>query len=132
MSSPYSAKYDELGNWGRHYSTVRMTLATFFSTLSFGLIQFRWDKPSLGIAAVAFFFAVFGALLFCHFTRLTYNRTKSQRNAYNEMLTAASKPTVEIAPDNFNPWKTTDGYWAGIVFIVVFLAFDIMWVCSVL
>jgi len=48
MSNDFVEKqFGEVGAWARHYSTVRLTLATFLFTMSTYLIVARWDRPEL-------------------------------------------------------------------------------------
>ena len=39
------ALLQEATSWAQHYSTVRMAVTTFLTTISLGIMQFRWDNP---------------------------------------------------------------------------------------
>ena len=76
------ARYQENGNWARHYSTVRMSVSTFLIPVSLGVASFRWQPPApppisfLALSGVVWCSAV---LLFVLFTRLTYQEMESAR-----------------------------------------------------
>jgi hypothetical protein len=125
-------KYRDLGLWGRHYSTVRMMLATFFATLSFAMIKIQWDTPDLATASVALITAGFGALLFSRFTKLSYSRARSQRETYNELLRLSGRAEAVIDTTKFNPWNQADGYRAAIAFVIVFFLFDVWWIFPII
>ncbi|MGI9087482.1 MAG: hypothetical protein ACR2HH_07060 [Chthoniobacterales bacterium] len=75
-------RYQENGNWARHYSTVRMTVTTFLIPVSLGVLAFKWTPPThppinfLALSDVVWMAAVF---LFVLFTRLTYEEMERAR-----------------------------------------------------
>jgi hypothetical protein len=44
-------EYGDHGNWARHYSTIRLTLGTFFITAATGMITVRLDRPQTPVPA---------------------------------------------------------------------------------
>ncbi len=71
-------EYRDAGNWARHYSTVRMTLATFFLTVGVGIITARWDKPQWATALVALSIVCLGVCLYVAFSYLTFQEMNKQ------------------------------------------------------
>ena len=72
------AEYKDHGDWARHYSTVRMTVGTFFVTASTALIYARWGNPSSSLIAITASLFGIGVLVFGYFTYLTFDRMKAQ------------------------------------------------------
>jgi hypothetical protein len=81
------SRFADAGAWAMHYSTVRMTISTFFITTTWAVISLRWDDYSpelLQAALVVWLFA--GAFLFV-FTGLTH-RAASRQQEYKSYLPA--------------------------------------------
>jgi hypothetical protein len=134
-------EYKEFGQWARHYSAVRLTLATFFVTLSFGTIQFRWDKPDLAIGIIALVIFGLGFCLFLFFSNLTFDRMRKQMEAYNKYLESTVKSVDDKVLkereepktiENLSVRKAPDGLTAAIAVLLVFVAYDIFWLLPVL
>ena len=93
--------YQELGQWGRHFSTVRMTVLTFTLTTSAAIIAWKWQGkgpdaiepllPPVGVLWVA------GVLVFWLFTYHTYKSIGSQKRMRDRM------------PDGIHSTKTDAG-----------------------
>jgi amino acid transporter len=121
--------YKEHGQWARHYSTVRMTLGTFFLTLSFGILQFRWDKPEIEVAIVAGVMCFLGIIVFLLFSLATFNEMNNQLRIVNAFR--QSLGTAQAAKDvPLYHWWTPSGLPLAIVFAVFFAFVDYKWVTS--
>jgi hypothetical protein len=118
--------YKEYGQWARHYSTVRMTIATFFITASFALLHLRWEKPDWLVALVALIVAAIGAFFFVLFTRSTFKRLRDQIGIVNEIRRAHGKDKEDIAKKYQWKWAL-DGLPAAVVFVVVFVFVLAFW-----
>jgi hypothetical protein len=87
------ARYQENGNWARHYSTVRMSVSTFLIPVSLGVASFRWQPPApppislLALSGVVWCSAV---VLFVLFTRLTYQEMESARKKREKLADGVS------------------------------------------
>lgn len=117
-------EYADHGSWARHYSTVRMTVGTFFVTAAIGLVTLRWDNPEWAIAGAAFVVFLIGFVLFGMFTSLTFERMNSQFeivNSYRDKLKAGHSA---IAPVGM--WSKT-GLPIAVALIVAFVLFDGWW-----
>jgi hypothetical protein len=118
-------EYKEHGAWARHYSSVRMTLGTFFLSAATGVIYLRWDKPELRTAVLAAVILFIGVILFLGFSWLTFRAMNRQRRivaAYRTALGKADKAPKSLAV----LWRWDVGYLC-ILFVVSFLAFDLWW-----
>jgi hypothetical protein len=122
--------YKERGQWARHYSAVRLTLGTFFVTLSFGILQFRWDTPELKVGVVLLTCA-FGVFLFILFSKYTFDEMKGQMEIVNSFREANSITLIDLKNYDWLNWrKTFSGLPVAIIFFVLFAAVDAWWVCS--
>jgi len=76
-------RFQDSGDWGRHYSTVRMAVTTFLIGLSLGIISFKWDNLKLPPAAMfvglSTLIWISAVALFIAFTRLTYHEMERAR-----------------------------------------------------
>jgi hypothetical protein len=77
--------YDDAGEWSRHYSNVRMTVATFVITSCVAIIALKADKPgsSYLVGNGVCLLWLLGLVVFYAFTFLTYkqrNRQLKHRN----------------------------------------------------
>jgi hypothetical protein len=99
------ARYQENGNWARHYSTVRMSVSTFLIPVSLGVASFRWQPPApppislLALSGVVWCSAV---VLFVLFTRLTYQEMESARKKREKLadgVSAANGSTLHPRSD---------------------------------
>ena len=70
----------DFGDWARHYSTVRLTLGTFFMTAGFVILSLWKEERSYDVAIWTLGLVVFGAFLFSIFTYLTYRRMNQQQS----------------------------------------------------
>jgi magnesium-transporting ATPase (P-type) len=135
-------RYQETGQWARHYSTVRMTVTTFLLGLSVSIVTFGWqywdEKPrgsSVETAAALWLLAV---SLFTVFTRLSLQMGVRATKHRRELKIENEKPV----PDGQAPpqdaaswtiaaislgfaqllWWTKDLYWAlGFLVLLVVL-----------
>ncbi len=78
------AHYKDLGDWARHYSTVRMTVGTLFVVLAFAVVLLQWQHPTFGLLVVAAAMALFGVIVFGIFTALTFDRLNNQIAMINQ------------------------------------------------
>jgi hypothetical protein len=75
-------RYQENGSWARHYSTVRMTVATFLVPVSIGILAFNWKPPlhpPISFVALSGVLWSIAVVLFLTFTRLTYGEMEKAR-----------------------------------------------------
>ena len=117
--------YGDHGQWARHYSTVRMTLGTFFVTASFGLLQLRWEKPETNVAIVAALICLFGIIVFLLFSRASFNSMNEQLRIVNAHRTASGLPTVGLYR-----WYTPSGLPLALAFVLLFAYVDYNWVTA--
>jgi hypothetical protein len=123
--SVLAAEYSDHGAWARHYSTVRMTIGTFFLTAATGIIYLRWDDPEPGTAILAGIVFATGALVFLRFTWLTFKEMNRQRKIVASYRTALGKQAEAPAPlPRLGKW---DGIYLGVIFLILFAAFDLWW-----
>ena len=121
-------EYSDRGQWARHYSTVRMTLGTFFITAATGVITLRWESPQLAIAIFAGVIFLIGVFLFLVFTFFTFREMSGQFkivDSYREKLGATPH-------EERRRWvRTMTGWPLALVFLIAFAYFDIYWLfCS--
>lgn len=119
-------EYGDHGQWARHYSTVRMTLGTFFITAATGVITLRWDNPQVAIAVTAVVIFSIGVFLFLIFSHLTFEEMNAQFNiadSYRKVL--ETSPTA--TPARLKWWKSGTGLPVAILFVAAFLSFDGWW-----
>jgi len=83
-------RFTDAGDWGRHYSVVRMTVTTFFVGIIFGVIGVKWDEfdPSL---RVAMWYAWFAALLFLGLFTLPEIKKANDQKAFQCELPTLTK-----------------------------------------
>jgi hypothetical protein len=126
IKSILSSEYSDQGSWARHYSTVRMTLGTFFLTGSIGVIYKKWDDPfDRWTAALAGIILAVGVILFLRFTFMTFREMNHQIrivNSYRAALINKDPPLVEEAA----PLGHWDGKYLALgavafYFLVLFL-----------
>jgi len=118
-------EYHDHGEWARHYSTVRMTLGTFFITAATGIISLRWDNPDPGIAIVAAGVFLLGLALFVGFTSLTFHEMNSQFRIVKSYHRKLGSGTDKIPEVGF--WKTRSGGLVVVLATVAFVALDGWW-----
>ncbi|MGH7938559.1 MAG: hypothetical protein ACRD5Z_02205, partial [Bryobacteraceae bacterium] len=88
MAQNCRARYQENGSWARHYSTVRVTVATFLVPVSLGILAFSWKPPQhpplifVALSGVMWSIAV---ILFLSFTRQTYGEMERAREKRTRM-----------------------------------------------
>src|SRR5262245_51920155 len=72
--------YDDAGDWSRHYSTVRMTVATFVITTCVAIIALTGDKTSVSprVGDSVCLLWLLGLVIFYAFTRLTFKERNRQ------------------------------------------------------
>lgn len=124
-------EYSEHGAWARHYSTVRMTLGTFFLTASIGIIYQRWDKSfdwrTVGLAAFAL---MIGIALFLFFSWQTYKSMNHQLAIALDYQTTLS-PDATNRPPQFEWKKQPDVLYIVIGAVGFFLlALGLWWKCG--
>jgi hypothetical protein len=110
-----SEHYKEHGQWARHYSTVRMTLGTFFLTFAFGILQFRWDKPETEVAIIAGGVFLLGLVVFLLFSLATFNEMNNQLKIVNAYRKSLNTSTVPLYGRN-----TLSGWPLAILFLLLF------------
>jgi len=119
-------EYSDHGQWARHYSTVRMTLGTFFLTAATGMITLRWDSPQPAIGITAGSILAIGVLLFLIFSHLTFDEMNKQReivDSYREKLRTGN---MQITP-KLKLWRWGTGLPIAVLFVAAFATFDLWW-----
>jgi len=119
-------EYGEHGAWARHYSTVRMTLGTFFLTASIGIIFQRWDKSfdwrTVGLAACAL---LTGIALFLLFSWLTYRSMNRQRAIVKDYRTKYG--ATKDLPEPYLWWRRWDVLGIVIGAVVFSVIAGLLW-----
>ena len=82
-------QFSDKGAWAMHFSTVRMTIATFLIGISWGVISLKWDDytPALGVAAIVVW--VMAGIFLGIFTNSTCKASEQQKHIKDLFLTAA-------------------------------------------
>jgi len=86
-------RYNETGNWSRHYSSVRATIATFFMTANVALLGALWKSPSTRIAFFLTTFFLLGMVLYVVFSRKTSAAMSEQKRLERDLLNGSQQPT---------------------------------------
>ena len=102
-------RFEEAGEWARHYSNVRMGVTPFLITLTVGILAFKWDPqvgllPGPGAPFVYLSFTVWVLACFLFFV-FTHRTSKQEQNANSHRL------YLEVQPPK--PLPKTKKYWAG-------------------
>jgi hypothetical protein len=121
-------EYKDAGYWGRHYSTVRLTLGTFFLTAAGGMVYHQWDHPNALTAVGAIGIAVIGFTLFVIFSFLTFHEM-------NRQLEIASIYRAKLGKDEEGkkPLTRHNRFFAktavplGLPLLLIFVAFTCAW-----
>ena len=121
-------EYSDHGNWGRHYSSVRMTLGTFFLTAATGMITLRWDKPELAVGVIAGAILLVGVAIFSVFSFLTFREMNSQFDIADSYRAKLITGTVDPIPRLKFRSLTGTGLPFVIFFVLAFFVFDGWWV----
>lgn len=115
-------RFQENGNWARHYSAVRMTVTIFLVGLSLGILSFKWEPkgqplanpPELTFRDLSGWVWSAAVILFVAFTTLTYN----------DMTKARNRNLPDGAPTNRRPlrprWESAS--WVVIIVTAIFTA----------
>lgn len=118
-------EYSDHGQWARHYSTVRMTLGTFFVTAATGFISLRWDTPGAGVALIAAGIFFIGVILFLEFSWLTFHEMNKQRELVDTYSTVLN--LGRGATSKFSLLRSGTGIVLVIPLIIAFAALDYWW-----
>jgi hypothetical protein len=125
-ASVLAEEYKDAGYWGRHYSTVRMTVGTFFLGVALTILYHQWEKPQLFTAFLVLALAAVGAVLFAIFSYLTFTKMNKQMmiaDAFRRSLTN----NAEKLEKRYDPlWQPTS-LPVGIVLLVLFVVLDVVW-----
>ena len=122
-------EYRDHGAWARHYSTVRMTIGTFFLSAATGIIYLRWDKPEYRTAVLAAIILGIGVVLFLRFSWLTFKEMNSQRRIVSAYRTSLGKKEEETPKALAQFWKW-DAAYICIAVVLFFAAFDLFWLLA--
>lgn len=121
-------RFQENGNWARHYSTVRMTTTTFLVGVSLGILSFRWPAtahpriPFIALSGIVWMLAV---ALFLVFTRLTYREMESARRKRNLLPDGIS----DVQPDAYHP-RQDPASWI-VAFLTLFYGWLLLYLGNV-
>jgi hypothetical protein len=121
-----AAEYADHGAWARHYSTVRMTIGTFFVTAATGILYLRWDNPEPSTALLAALVLGVGAIVFLRFTWLTFKEMNNQRSivaSYRTVLLG----NAEKAPKPLPRLGSWDGIYLCGMLVGCFVLLDGWW-----
>ena len=77
----------EASDWARHYSSVRMTVTTFFITLSTGMLGFKWGTHLFVILAMVVWLVAIGL-----FITFTIPEIRELRHRRPHLSTLTGKP----------------------------------------
>ena len=102
-------RFEEAGEWARHYSNVRMGVTPFLITLTVGILAFKWEPqigllPGPGAPFVYLSFTVWVLACFLFFV-FTHRTSKQEQNASSHRL------YLEVQPPK--PVPKSKKYWAG-------------------
>ena len=122
-------EYGDHGNWARHYSTIRLTLGTFFITAATGMITVRWDRPQTAIAVSAGVVFGIGVLLFMVFSAFTFDKMNKQLEIVDSYSAKLKTGTVETTK-KLKLWGWATGLPIAILFVVAFTSFDLWWLVA--
>ena len=81
------SRFADAGAWATHYSTVRMTITTFFVTTTWAIISLKWDAYSRDLWWAALIVWIFAGAFLLVFTGLTQHAS-SQQQEYKSYLPA--------------------------------------------
>jgi hypothetical protein len=120
-------EYRDLGKFARHFSTVRMTLATTFIGLSLAVLQLQWEKPERSVQVFALSVWGVGALLFSLFSYETFKAERRQREVEGAFLNDAPAD-VKKKTRWLHFWRNPSGLPAVIVLTGAFWVLTNWWV----
>jgi hypothetical protein len=118
-------RFQENGNWARHYSTVRMTITTFLIPVSLGILGFKWNpsaRPDITFIALSGVVWSSAVILFLVFTRLTFCEMERARLKRNELPGSAAENRSASA---FHPRKDA----ASWILICVSICYAVVLIC---
>ena len=118
-------EYGDHGNWARHYSTVRVTLGTFFVTAATGMITLHWDSPQPAVAVTAALVLLIGVVLFMVFSYYTFDHMTEQLQIVDSYMAKLGTGTAVTKKPKLWGWGT--GLPIAIFFVIVFGLFDGWW-----
>ncbi|MGB7762504.1 MAG: hypothetical protein WBL61_21900 [Bryobacteraceae bacterium] len=118
-------EYGDHGNWARHYSTVRVTLGTFFVTAATGMITLRWDSPQMAIAVTAGVVLLIGVILFMVFSYFTFEHMTEQLKIVDSYTAKLKAGAVATKKPGLWGWGT--GLPIALLFVLAFASFDGWW-----
>jgi hypothetical protein len=119
-------EYGDHGNWARHYSTVRVTLGTFFVTAATGMITLRWDNPQLAVALAAGGVLLIGVVLFMIFSYFTFYHMTEQLNIVDSYTAKLKAGSAAAKKPRLWDWRGT-ALPIAVFFVFAFAAFDVWW-----
>ena len=117
------AHYNDHGNWARHYSTVRMTVGTFFLTSSFAILGLQWKSPDRALGLFVAIYITVGWIMFLGFSHLTFRKLRQQREMAKEARIALGI-TKDNPEDIGTPWS---GWPLGTLLFLMLLFLDAYW-----
>ena len=136
-------RYQEAGQWARHYSTVRMSVTTFLIGLSVTIVSFGWnywdEKPRVSSVQTAAALWLVAVGLFTVFTRLTFQMARRSADHRRKLQIDKQISTSNVSSNDpaswavafislgfaYLVWWTMGGYWAA-GFLAALLAFVII------
>jgi len=92
------SRFDDEGRWATHYSTVRMTVSTFFIATAWGVVSVKWNEYSDGLALAALVVWFLAGYLLWTFTWATWKACERQQE-YRFLLPVPSEkpPTRKLS-----------------------------------
>lgn len=132
VAAVLSQEYMDAGNWARHYSTVRMTLWTFFFTAGIYAIHQQWNNPQWQIGLLAFAIFTLGTVLFVMFSIETFKQMNRQFEiaiSYRKKLEPAVSTTSKAdSLQMISPRWHWSSLPFALVLLLLFAVFDGSWV----
>jgi hypothetical protein len=118
-------RFSDAGAWAMHFSTVRLSLTTFFITASWGLVTLKWKEYSDELRNAALVSWLLATFFLDTFTRATIKASEKQKGFQFELPTL-----TEASSDRTLHWKTRLGIWfPGIVFVIMTMGFAFLLDC---
>jgi hypothetical protein len=120
-------EYKDAGYWGRHYSTVRLTLGTFFLTAAGGMLYHQWEKPDNLTAWGACGIALVGLALFAVFSYFTFKEMNRQLEISSVYRAKLGKAGKQCPLEVYRPLWTFTALPIGLSFFVLFCVLTVLW-----
>jgi hypothetical protein len=126
-------RYDDAGEWARHYSTVRMTVATFALTTCVAIIALKGDKSSsegkIYIGNSVAILWLLGVVIFYVFSYLSYRQSNRQRK-YRKNLPTSAEDSKSTDNRGFTSMTRDFAWWTVTALTFIFGCFVVTEACQ--